>query len=379
MGDWTINEEDQLKSLVGTGISTREISKVLHRSFYGCRSKIYELGLINKYVYKLYSVNESFWKEQSLLNCYWAGFAAADACIYERKNKHFSFLLKLSRKDRAHLEIFKNDCQFSGPVKDNKDGSSIITINSDLWATDLKETFGLTPNKTKRMGVPNFKEDIYKFAWIIGYLDGDGSIKCNRARESIQICFVSSSSPIIEFLKETFDCLFPNKRLSKISHKLNYHYYEIGGERAADILSFLSKIEVPKLKRKWNNQLLLDRIGNKIMKKTKKLDSLKETNAKIEKFKPTTLDAIWGGTGTSKYGTNNLEEYEAKLKGMNQTDLHAHARSLGIMPDSNFSLLMRKLRQAFLEHTNGYKIPSTPPQKPIKVSPAVEKVLSEGR
>ena len=115
------------------------------------------------------------------------------------------------------------------------------------------------------------------------------------------------------------------------------------------------------------------------MKKTKKLDSLKETNAKIEKFKPTTLDAIWGGTGTSKYGTNNLEEYEAKLKGMNQTDLHAHARSLGIMPDSNFSLLMRKLRQAFLEHTNGYKIPSTPPQKPIKVSPAVEKVLSEGR
>jgi len=116
------------------------------------------------------------------------------------------------------------------------------------------------------------------------------------------------------------------------------------------------------------------------MARTKKIDKLKETNAKVETFKPTTLDQIWGGTGTSKYGTNDLAEYETRLKGLNQTDLHAHARSLGIMPDSNYSLLMRKLRQAFLEHTNGYKVPNSgPSQKPNKMTPAIAKVLAEGR
>lgn len=115
------------------------------------------------------------------------------------------------------------------------------------------------------------------------------------------------------------------------------------------------------------------------MARTKKINALKEVNAKVETFKPSTLDQIWGGTGTTKYGTNNLEEYEAKLKGMNQTDLHAHARYLGIMPDSNYDLLRRKLRQAFLEHTNGYRVPSTPASKPITASDAVKKILAEGR
>lgn len=116
------------------------------------------------------------------------------------------------------------------------------------------------------------------------------------------------------------------------------------------------------------------------MKKTKKIDTLKETNAKTETFKPTTLDMIWGGTGTTKYGTNDVAEYELRLKGFNQTDLHAHARTLGIMPDTNYSLLIRKLRQAFLEHTNAYKIPNAGPKpKPNKVSDAVTKILSEGR
>jgi hypothetical protein len=44
------------------------------------------------------------------------------------------------------------------------------------------------------------------------------------------------------------------------------------------------------------------------MAKKNKLEELSETNAKVEDFKPTSLDQIWGDRGTSKYGTLDPEK-----------------------------------------------------------------------
>ena len=115
------------------------------------------------------------------------------------------------------------------------------------------------------------------------------------------------------------------------------------------------------------------------MPRKKKIQELHEANGKTETFAPTTLNQIWGDTGTSKYGTMNPAEYENKLKNMNRSDLHSHARSLGIMPNDNYDLLIRKLRQEFLAHINAYRTPSSPPKIPAKVPPEISKILSEGR
>jgi hypothetical protein len=117
------------------------------------------------------------------------------------------------------------------------------------------------------------------------------------------------------------------------------------------------------------------------MTKKKDIEQLSQTNAKVEKFAPTTLDQIWGDRGSAKYNTLDPIEYEAKLKGMNKTDLYSHARSLGIMPNDNYDLLIRKLRQEFLAHINAYRRPNVVNNAngAKKVSTEVLKILSEGR
>jgi hypothetical protein len=117
------------------------------------------------------------------------------------------------------------------------------------------------------------------------------------------------------------------------------------------------------------------------MAKKNKLEELSETNAKVEDFKPTSLDQIWGDRGTSKYGTLDPEKYAEKLRGLNKTDLFAHARSIGIMPNDNYDLLLRKLKEEFLAHINAYRRPSsnTTVAGAKKISPQVLKILSEGR
>jgi hypothetical protein len=117
------------------------------------------------------------------------------------------------------------------------------------------------------------------------------------------------------------------------------------------------------------------------MAKKKKLEELSEINAKVEDYKPTSLDQIWGDRGNSKYGTLDPAEYDNKLKNMNKSDLSAHARSLGIMPNDNYDLLIRKLKQEFLAHMNSYRRPNIVNNAvgSKKVSPEVLKILSEGR
>jgi hypothetical protein len=116
------------------------------------------------------------------------------------------------------------------------------------------------------------------------------------------------------------------------------------------------------------------------MGRPKKIKELVEINGKVETFQPTTLAQIWGDTGKDKYGTLDVSEYEQKLKSMNKSDLQAHARSLGIMPDDNYDLLKRKLKQEFLLHINEYRLPSPPPSKgKSALTPEVAKILAEGK
>ena len=50
-------------------------------------------------------------------------------------------------------------------------------------------------------------------------------------------------------------------------------------------------------------------------KSSKKLESLSQAHGKEErKYKPTTLDQIWGDDGLAKYGTHDQQEYEDKIR-----------------------------------------------------------------
>jgi len=118
--------------------------------------------------------------------------------------------------------------------------------------------------------------------------------------------------------------------------------------------------------------------------KTKKpLESLSQTHGKEEKFKPTTLDQVWGESSNTRYGTTDVNEYIRKLDNMNTTDLQTHAHVIGFVPLDDRVTLIKKLVSEFKKHCSSFQKPtSRPTNGPMAsgdVSEDVKKTLSEGR
>jgi hypothetical protein len=268
--EWTIAENKQLENLCSGSIPFRTIAERLNRSCSSCISHARHLKIKNPYIRRIYSVNHQFWDTPNEINCYWAGFAAADASIRTR-GKHFSFALELQQSDEGHLQSLANACGSNYPFyytekPDNKSKTVRLIVNSDIWADKLKNNFNLVPLKTKRLKPPDGLNDYLLFCWLIGYIDGDGCIHLRRAHNTISISFVSASEYLIKWINDFLSREFPQK-LRRRTHntykdkRYNCWYLRVEGIRGAIIFDFLSKFPVPKLSRKWNNPNIINRVG----------------------------------------------------------------------------------------------------------------------
>jgi hypothetical protein len=114
-------------------------------------------------------------------------------------------------------------------------------------------------------------------------------------------------------------------------------------------------------------------------KKRVKLEDLSQAHGKEEKFRPTTLDQVWGDTGHSKYSTLEESEYEDSLGEMNKSDLQTHATQVGIIPVDNRDMLTQRLVREFRNHVNSFRAPSESKQANRTMSKEVSRILAEGR
>jgi hypothetical protein len=115
-----------------------------------------------------------------------------------------------------------------------------------------------------------------------------------------------------------------------------------------------------------------------------KLNKLKQTHGKEEtQNKPKTLDQIWGDDGLSKYKTNDVEAYTARLKEMNKSDLQAHAVKIGLIPIDDRNMLVQRLIREFKRHVASYRSPDikaeTQASKENHISKTALDILREGR
>lgn len=272
---WTQEEEAKLKLLAATNkYSYKEIGKILNRSSQSCQGHASWMGIKNKYNLisgKKYTVNENFWSKPNYINCYWAGFSAADASIVKYKRNGFSYCLEISEKDEKHLKKLVDDCSFNGKIykynRKDRDGCTVkIRINSIKWAEDLKNVFNIEPNKTKRLAPPNNLTLNQYFCWTLGYICGDGTVYMNKYNNQIHVNFVSSSLKIIEWLQQFIESNFKDVlRIKKIKIKKNNKceawHYSISGIRAAIFVDYLRQFPVPRLSRKWDNPQVLEKIS----------------------------------------------------------------------------------------------------------------------
>lgn len=270
---WTQQEVNKLKSLMGQ-ISFEEMTKQFQgRSKMSLVHKADKLGLSNNYRIRKYSFDIDFWKTPNLINCYFAGFIAADGYI---NNK--SLVLSLSTKDLIVLEKLKQACNFTGTIrsyerknykKETLKQVSTLTINSiQYWADDLKDNFNIVTKKSLILEPPNINNELLILSYIIGFIDGDGWIFLKN--DGRPVLGITSGSKIFVFwIKDVLDKYFSiNDFASKsiISQgtkkgvKKNCFYFTFSGTKAAQMIDFLCQFPVFKLDRKWNNPNVLARI-----------------------------------------------------------------------------------------------------------------------
>jgi len=144
---------------------------------------------------------------------YWAGFFFGDGTV----SPEGRFQLRLSRKDRSHLESLCDD--FGVSIRDyvtssgngNKHEASEVSFTSHRLA-GLGESIGLVPNKTERVSScpAKFLGERFRNHWIRGYFDADGSV-----------CFVSNGQPVVSFTCMSDDVLQDLRRILLYSLHLN--------------------------------------------------------------------------------------------------------------------------------------------------------------
>lgn len=270
---WTIQEDEKLTELVALATPLQEIAKILNRSHSSCASHSSILGLKNDFTGpKIYSVNENFWDEPNPLNCYYAGILAADGCL-QLKNKLRPFVGTLSweigQDDIVLLEEFIKNTNYSGfistckninrkgePARDTKK----IVVSCQRWNQNLIEKFNIVPKKTYRISPPNNLTEQQMFCWLIGYIDGDGTVFYNKLNHCLMIKISSSSEKLVnfvyEFLKEKLPQKVRNKEFSKPRKLSHANCYEISvlGVRATCLYKYAQQYNLPKLSRKWDQE-----------------------------------------------------------------------------------------------------------------------------
>lgn len=222
----------------------------------GMRANLSLSASIRRTGYRRHHVNMRYFSTLRADSCYWAGFIAADGCVIRTPTPRFS--VTVSRKDKRHLERLKDAIEFSGDVVDGfssckgkKFAISRLGVSVDnSTLDDLERRFSITPRKSLTLAAPSILNSRLVAAFIVGYIDGDGSINWSERDRSFRIG-IRGTKVILEWIKSYFDEWFPAQRMPKVSHTEKHPKYQVGGARVIDISKFLLSCSPVSMDRKW--------------------------------------------------------------------------------------------------------------------------------
>jgi hypothetical protein len=222
-------------------------------------------------IMKKYSCNENYFEEKSLQACYWAGFIAADGCIFidkTNRNRQKRLQIMLSIKDENHLINFKNAINYNGIISKHisenqhflndriiKNGEMVsLIISSDKLCNDLSSIFNIHSQKSLTHEPPIGLTEEQELAFIIGYIDGDGSIYLINKKLKYPIGFnILGTELFLTWLLSKIKSLCGITINVRAKLPLSKIYKIAGnGKFTYDFMTYLEKIPVQKLNRKWN-------------------------------------------------------------------------------------------------------------------------------
>ena len=261
--NWTSEQEDILRVNYPTMNFEELIALFGDRDRLCIANKAKRMGLHKSGTKHLRNkINSHFFSEPNLLNSYWAGFIMADGCVlYNRPNM---LQIMLSSKDVCHLEQFKEDLSWSGSVitkkKKNKNNyievCCVNIIDEDI-TNDLKNNFNVTPRKTYICEPPNLTDEVLILSFIIGYIDGDGSIFLEGINRYPKLA-ITGTNQLISWMKVYIDKYFPSKdgyrNANLYDCKASEHCFTltISNQRVVKFYEYMLTLNLPVLQRKWS-------------------------------------------------------------------------------------------------------------------------------
>jgi len=192
--------------------------------------------------------NMSDWFDiiDSHLKAYWLGFVLADGNVASNLR---SVEIDLAIKDVEHLNKFAEIFRIDVEKGENRCRCRICNV----YLCNILDNIGIHPNKTYLNDASVFDKIPLKFAnsFILGFMDGDGSIYLdNRKNNYIILDFTGSES----ILRNVRDILVSILRVNKnkVSPTKSVFRIQWSGKQAIKILNWLYKDSPVRLERKFN-------------------------------------------------------------------------------------------------------------------------------
>ena len=217
-----------------------------------------------------HQINENYFSQPTVENCYWAGYIAADGYIH---NKYNRVILKCASVDREILYNFQK-CTKSTHTHMFEKGGLIegfdnlkreyyrqdqysIHINSKQIISDLKEHWNILNRKSHTLKPPNIVDTAQKLAYIIGYFDGDGWITYCKDKKRPTIGFImgiTGNFQIVSWIREELMSLCPSLSWNdKVTSNGSVYKIVFKHRKGRTIHQALKDINLPfRLPRKWN-------------------------------------------------------------------------------------------------------------------------------
>lgn len=246
---WTKEEIKQL-ILHYNKINKDELTKLLGRSWSSIQNKAFLLGIKRFYN----SVDKLI--DKSIESYYWLGFIMADG--HFSKNKVLQ--INLGEKDFEHLKLLN---KFLGRTLELTIPRLSVPINS-IW-DELVSNYNISSRKTYNPCSINSLKGDSLFAFVVGFIDGDGSIdkkggirvKCHKSwYNNLNIMFKSIAGNYF------YNCYLTKEGLALAT---------LGSvECTKKIKKHAIKLKLPILERKWNRILESRLSKNEIKIKNKR-------------------------------------------------------------------------------------------------------------
>jgi hypothetical protein len=168
------------------GVSQSTISRWLKNHNILVRSP-YDFSITSTSNRKTYNFNKNFFLENSDELAYMMGFILADGNLYYSKKHNYARLsINVHKKDSLILEYFKKISLYTKNITTNNKSQNRLFYTDPIFKSTDFSKWGLVPNKTY---FPS-KLDVdfnYLKPFIIGYIDGDGSITCKNGQYKFNI------------------------------------------------------------------------------------------------------------------------------------------------------------------------------------------------